>query len=207
MLSAFSALAVVGGAIGFLVAVVFWLMPSKRPRAKYVQAVSIAAIIAGVIGINTQIGRETTAAGFASPDDRRAAAAEGVEDGATWYALLDARKREEEERVAAAKAAERAACRADFTCWGRDRRVDAEIRCKREIERQARYAHEWNTSWTEPMFSRFRWRDEKAGVMTYYGDRLRFQNGFGAWANMSYSCDYDTERDVAVQIRVEEGRL
>ncbi|TVR11986.1 MAG: hypothetical protein EA385_00390 [Salinarimonadaceae bacterium] len=207
MFAVLSVLAIVCGAIGILVAGVFWLMPSKRPRAKYVQATSIIAIVAGVIGVNVEIGREATAAGFTSRADQRAAAAEGVEDGAAWYALLDARKREEGKRVAAAKAAERAACRSDFTCWGRDRRIDAEVRCKREIERQARYAHEWTSSWTEPMFSRFAWQDQEAGVMTYFGDRLRFQNGFGAWVNMSYSCDYDTERDVAVQVRAGEGRL
>lgn len=111
--------------------------------------------------------------------------------------------------VAAAEAAAREAeeCRADFTCWGRDRRIEAEIQCKRPIERQARYDHEWTDGWTEPMFSRFRWKDEEAGVMTYYGDRLRLQNGFGAWANVVYSCDFDTERNVALSVSVQAGRL
>lgn len=144
-------------------------------------------------------------------DERARVRAEGAE-----RRRREAEAEAEQTRLAAAaraaaaeeaRLAERAACRADFTCWGRDRRIDAEVRCRRSIERQARYAHEWMDSWSEPMFSRFVWHDEAAGSMTYFGDRLRFQNGFGAWANVAYRCTYDTERDEVIEVRVLEGRL
>jgi len=188
------------GALLFIAAGIMWLMPSKRAKAKYVQAPAVVMILVGVVMTNMAQREQLDAAGFVNREDQAAAAEEGIEDGETWYALIS--EREEE-----ARAAERSECRADFTCWGRDRRIDAEVRCKREIENAARYAHEWTDDWTSPMFSRFAWEDEEAGVMTYYGDRLRFQNGFGAWSNMVYACHYDTERDIAVSIEVSEGRL
>lgn len=188
------------GIVFILAAGVMWLMPSKRGKAKYAQAIGAVALVAGFVMTNMAERDDLEASGFASREDQKAAAEEGIEDGEVWYALVA-------EREAAEKAAERAECRADFTCWGRDRRIDAEVRCKREIENAARHSHEWTDDWTSPMFSRFAWADEEAGVMTYYGDRLRFENGFGAWSNMVYSCDYDTERDIAVSIEVSEGRL
>lgn len=112
-----------------------------------------------------------------------------------------------EKRAAAEKAAEEAACRADFECWGREQRFAAEAACKRQIERRARFDHEWTDSWTKPTFSFFAWRDEAAGVMTYFGDQLKLQNGFGAWAKMSYSCDFDMDAGIAVAVTISEGRL
>jgi hypothetical protein len=41
-------------------------------------------------------------------------------------------------------------------------------------------------------FSHFRWKDEARGVMAYIGDKIRFQNGFGAWQPHVYECDLDT---------------
>lgn len=200
-------LAILVGVVLILIAGVMWLRPSKRARAKWYQAPGGVLLIGGVIATNVATGQAAREAGFESIDDRGAAQAEGFSDGAAWYAELERREAEEQARVAAARAEERAACRADFTCWGRDRRIEAEIQCKRSIEQQARFDHEWTDDWTQPMFSRFRWKDEGAGVMTYYGDRLRLQNGFGAWANVSYSCDFDTERDVALSVSIQEGRL
>jgi hypothetical protein len=33
--------------------------------------------------------------------------------------------------------------------------------------------------------------DQTKGTLTYVGDDLKFQNGFGAWAQMTYSCIFD----------------
>lgn len=197
-------LAILGSIIGFGVAGVFWLMPSRRPRAKYVQAVSIVVLIAGVIGFNVAGSKHASDAAFRSVEDQKAAAAEGITEGAQWYALQDARKAESERQAQEKAAAERAACRTDFTCWGRENADLATRHCKRAIEQQARYAHEWTDTWTEPALTRFAWQDETAGVMTYFGDRLKLQNGFGAWVNVSYACDYDTERETAVKTLIIE---
>lgn len=197
-------LAILGSIIGFGVAGVFWLMPSRRPRAKYVQGASVAALIIGIIGFNVAGSKHASDAGFRSMDDQKAAAAEGITEGAQWYQLLDARKAESERQAQEKAAADRAACRADFTCWGRENADLATRHCKRAIEQQARYAHDWTDTWTEPAFIRFAWADEAAGVMTYFGDRLKLQNGFGAWVNVSYACDYDTEKSVALKALIIE---
>jgi hypothetical protein len=121
----------------------------------------------------------------------------------------------EEEAVAAAAAlaeaeaarAEAETCRSDSVCWGRENRINAEVRCKRHIERLARFDHEWTNNWLEPMFSRSSWKNQEEGVLIYYGDRLRMQNAFGAWANVIYSCEYDPARDAAIEVKTEQGRL
>lgn len=77
-------------------------------------------------------------------------------------------------------------CIRDKTSW----QSRAEIYCGRYIEDQALYSHEWTDGWAESKFSRFATElDGKA--IRYFGDKLKFQNGFGAWQRMSYSCLYD----------------
>lgn len=167
-LQALSILVMVAGGLGMIVAGIFWLRPSRRSAAKCVQVGSVLALALGFVAFNQFSDGTPT-------EEPRAA------------------------RVSATETAEAdAACRADFECWGRAKRIDAEVRCKRAIEAHAEFAVEWTDSWDAPMFSRFSWADEETGVMTYFGDRLRVQNAHGAWATVVYSCDYDTDKDVAV---------
>lgn len=79
--------------------------------------------------------------------------------------------------------------------------VGAGIRCKRPIESLAKYAHEWTDGMLEPKMSHYRWKDKKRGIVTFLGDKLRFQNGFGAWQNVVYECDYDGESVLSVRAR------
>ena len=53
----------------------------------------------------------------------------------------------------------------------------------------------------------FRWKNEDRGILTYIGDKIRFQNGFGAWQDMIYECDYDPSTKSAMDVRVRPGRL
>jgi hypothetical protein len=107
--------------------------------------------------------------------------------------------------TAANRAAEDAACKQDLACWGNKHSVGAAVKCKRQIERLAKHAHEWTDGMLETKMSHFRWKDQNAGVVTFLGDKLRFQNGFGAWTNVVYECDYDG--NVVFDARVHEGRL
>lgn len=43
--------------------------------------------------------------------------------------------------------------------------------------------------------------------MTVIGDRVKFQNGFGAWAPMIYECDIDPASERILDVRVSQGRL
>ena len=99
------------------------------------------------------------------------------------------------------------ACRWDLQCWGDENSLGATMACEEHIEDLSLYAHEWTDGWLGVKFSRFRWRDRDAGAVTYMGDEIQFQNGFGAWVRHRYWCDYDTLGKSAISVRAEPGRL
>lgn len=124
----------------------------------------------------------------------------GAEEVATREAAKEAAERAKRlaEETAAKKAAEdaeerlkAAACRNDIKCWGEEAWPGATVRCPSAVESLAQWDYEWTDSWSEVKFDRYRWKDQKAGVVTFYGDKIKMQNGFGAWKHVSYSCDYD----------------
>lgn len=78
--------------------------------------------------------------------------------------------------------------------------------CKRAIDNQSKYQSEWTTGVLTPIFDRYTINDE-TGVINYFGDKVRFQNGFGAFANMIYMCAFDPESKNVINVRIEEGRL
>jgi len=100
-----------------------------------------------------------------------------------------------------------ATCRADLQCWGDKHSLSAALYCKEEVEKLAKYSHEWTDGLMESKFSRFRWKDREAGVLTYIGDKIKFQNGFGAWQNMTYQCDFDPSSKRVGDVRAYAGRL
>ena len=105
------------------------------------------------------------------------------------------------------KKAEEAACRANLQCWGDKHSIAASVYCPDHIERLAKYAHEWTDGWLGSKFDRFGWKDRKQGIVTYFGDKIRFQNGFGAWIPHSYKCDYDTQNEKVISVSANPGRL
>lgn len=82
-------------------------------------------------------------------------------------------------------------CREDIRCWAEDALIEASVACADAVQSVAKWDYEWTDTWTEPKFSRYRWKDKGTGVITYTGDKLKLQNGFGAWKRADYSCDYD----------------
>ena len=92
---------------------------------------------------------------------------------------------------AEAEAGKDLACRQDLQCWGEKHIADVEITCASLIERMAKYDHEWTDGWLERKIDRWQWKDRDAGSVSYRGDKVKFQNGFGAWQPMSYWCHYD----------------
>jgi hypothetical protein len=105
------------------------------------------------------------------------------------------------------KAGPDAACRAEVACWAAHWAHLAESRCPERIERLARYAVRWTDGMLEPKFSRAKWADEAAGSVTWAGDRVEFQNGFGAWEPQIYTCTLDPAAPDAVEVTAQPGRL
>lgn len=104
-------------------------------------------------------------------------------------------------------AAEDAACRQDLQCWGDKNSISAAMYCDDYVEKFAKYSHEWTDGAFEPKFSHFRWTDQSKGYVTYAGDKIKFQNGFGAWENYIYECDFDPNQKAVLDVRVRAGRL
>jgi len=138
--------------------------------------------------------------GFATPSQLSAHDAKLAEEKAATVAKARADAAEAEWK-------KEAACRADLQCWGDKHGIGASIACRPYVERLAKYQFEWTDGWLETKFSRFRWRNKEKGQLTYLGDRIKFQNGFGAWQFAIYTCDYDPISGVVMNVDASPGRL
>ena len=119
-----------------------------------------------------------------------------------------AKKAAESKAAAEAQAVADAACLTDLQCIGDKGTITAGIKCPSQIEKLAKGAVKWTDGTLEPKFSRFRWKDKTAGVVTHIGDKAQFQNGFGAFINVVYTCDLDMRNSgEVVHVGVSEGRL
>ena len=108
---------------------------------------------------------------------------------------------------AEAQRAKEEACDTDLQCWGEENWSAATNRCAREIERLAQYEVKWTDSYPDTKLTRRAWLDKGAGTLSYYGDRVQFSNGYGAFENYVYRCDYDPSTKTVTNVEVEPGRL
>ena len=104
------------------------------------------------------------------------------------------------------------ACQQDLQCWGNKHSIRATFVCKPYIEKLAKYDFEWTDGWLDSKFSHFRWKNRKEGAITFLGDKIKLQNGFGAWQSYVYECDYLPNKDknengTVLDIRVREGKI
>jgi len=116
--------------------------------------------------------------------------------------LAEIQKAEERRQIAEKEAA----YRQSLQCWGDKFSITAASECKNHVERLAKYSYEWTDGIFEPKFSHFRWKNQEAGIITYIGDKIKFQNGFGAWQNYVYECDFDTNAKIPVSVKADPGR-
>ncbi len=93
-------------------------------------------------------------------------------------------------------------CLMDFDCLANNREWirSAERACAEAVERQAPWDYEWTNSWPSSKFHTV----AAGGAQSFrmIGDRVRFQNGFGAWRHMEYTCWYQPLRDRVETIKV-----
>ena len=130
-------------------------------------------------------------------------------------AKAESDRKDAEEKVR--KAAELANCRQDKSCWANKHTFTGTYECQHKIERMAKYEAQWTDGWLEVKFPRYRWRDWDKKILTHIGDKIKFQNGFGAWSPMIYECDVNlagiepgeiSGKSVPVlDVRMREGRL
>jgi hypothetical protein len=95
-------------------------------------------------------------------------------------------------------------CRNSAACWGGLAYKDAREPCERRIELAAKHQAEWTNAPGEPRIAPLGWSDENNGVIIFGGDKIKMQNGFGAWTHMIYSCTWDSEHKRVVDIGVRD---
>lgn len=98
------------------------------------------------------------------------------------------------------------ACRKDVVCSGKKFQITAEIRCSIAVEQLAKYDFRWTDTGYETKFDRVLWIREPY-VIGYRGDKIQFQNGFGAWVRHNYLCEFDTSTEKATGVVASPGRL
>lgn len=111
------------------------------------------------------------------------------------------------EQSAALERTMEANCKNDLKCWGDKHSIKASFACRPYVERLGKYQFEWTDGWLEPKFSLFNWKNKGEAQITYFGDKIKFQNGFGAWQFATYACDYDPIADVVLNVDATPGRL
>lgn len=84
-----------------------------------------------------------------------------------------------------------AQCRADPNCWIPRHELRLASACRPAVERLAKWDFEWTDGWLESKFSTFRLVPSRPGSILATGDKIKMQNGFGAWQRVSYICVYD----------------
>ena len=124
------------------------------------------------------------------------------EEKTTREADTKRQKEEEERKAAQKKAADLKANKEDASWLSDNYGTEAGIRCRPLIERLAKNQFEWTDSWSESKFSSYLVKTSKPYVLTVVGDKIKFQNGFGAWTNMKYYCDYNVKTQKAFNPRV-----
>jgi hypothetical protein len=93
-----------------------------------------------------------------------------------------------------------AECAVDLKCLDTKYSAEANYVCERPIERLAKNNFQWFNEWPYPKFSQLRF-GPVLGSMTVIGERIKFQNGFGAWIIHKYECDFDTRTKTVLAVR------
>lgn len=81
------------------------------------------------------------------------------------------------------------------------------MECQPEIQQYAQYDYEWTHGFFTPWAKKYKVDEQNRQLIHYFGDSLKFQNGFGAWQNMIFMCVYDAGKESVIEVAVEPGRL
>lgn len=100
-----------------------------------------------------------------------------------------------------------ATCRKELNCWAEKTLVSASVNCVKPVERLAKYNARWTDGTFDLKFSHYRWKDQAKGTVTYIGDKVEFQNGFGAYQKHIYECDFNPSTETVLDVRARPGQL
>ena len=67
-------------------------------------------------------------------------------------------------------------------------------KCKPLVESLAKHTYRWTDGWLDTKFPSYLVSNKgEPFVLTLVGDKIEFQNGFGAWSKMKYYCKYNVK--------------
>lgn len=72
--------------------------------------------------------------------------------------------------------------------------------CQKRVEKLAKFDFEWTDGWLGSKFPSYLTKTQSPGVVVLVGDKVKFQNGFGAWAPVKYYCAYDVINDNVLDV-------
>lgn len=94
-------------------------------------------------------------------------------------------------------------CLKDLDCAAKaEWRLEAEDACGPGIEAHARYGARWTDGFFGSKFPYVFLQRPEYETLRYTGDKIEFQNAFGAWSQMYYACVYDPVKKQAASIEV-----
>jgi hypothetical protein len=105
----------------------------------------------------------------------------------------------EEEREKEKAAAD---CLQSLDCIWESQRAFIYANCRMSVESLAKWDHEWVDAMFDPPFHPAGWAKKEQGLIMAWGNKLKLQNGFGAWKQVAYFCAYDPKTKKAVDASV-----
>ena len=156
---------------------------------------------------NAELYEQFRAGGFHDVEEFQAAQGLGIEDADEYRRAKDAGVKSKEDLREHRAAQEKQDCMENLRCWAQRNISFAVGPCENAVQRLAKYQIEWTVGWLGSKFTHFQWYDKKKKQVTYIGDKVKFQNGFGAWQHYAYQCAFDTEKREVIEVSAEPGRL
>lgn len=98
-------------------------------------------------------------------------------------------------------------CVEDLHCWSDANFNHATVDCEMAVEKLAKYSFRWKKEHFQPALTNVKWLDKGKKTLSYLGDNVEFQNGFGAWQRQTYRCDYNPLAREVINVVVQPGRL
>jgi hypothetical protein len=116
----------------------------------------------------------------------------------------DTERLEAEVRAKMEQLAKARECDENPKCLTDNDAAEASVLCQISVEKSAKFDFEWVDSW---LGTKFPLMQRNGKIIKVGGDKIKLQNGFGAWGIHTYVCTYDRTTKRLTGISVQPGRL
>jgi hypothetical protein len=184
--------------IAMLSFAILLLFKGSRKIGRWGLLLTLLTVFGAPIVSQFIVDQDAQAEGFADEEDRAMAREAGFQDASEWAkqrsTVIAAKQRKEDE-----------ACIADVSCWAKRHLQEASRVCSTAIEQQARFDYRWEAMRPDRFTSAI--MHNNGQQISFIGNALKLQNGFGAWLPYSYNCRYDIGTKAVVAVEINEGRM